>query len=137
MKTANNTTATATAKEVKLTPTEKRELTIKTLSAKGRDELSGYEIQRLASALWKQEEKSLRYVYNELKRSYYSEAPTQIDELVKQLTGSNFPTWGAFKKAYTLKHYSRWGGLNVLRNMNPNYQRAQRVARQNKATAQK
>jgi phosphopantetheinyl transferase (holo-ACP synthase) len=133
MTTANNTTAN----EVKLTPTEKRALTIKTLSAKGRDELTGYEIQRLASALWKQEEKSLRYVYNELKRAYNSEKPSSIEALVIQLTGKAFPTWGAFSKAYTMKHFSRWGGLNVLRNMNHNYQRAQRVARQNKATAQK
>ena len=129
--TANNTTVN------KLTATQKRELTIKTLSAKGRDELSGYELQRLVSALWKQEEKSLRYVYNELKRSYHSENPSQIDQLVKQLTGSKFPTWGAFKKAYTLKHFSRWGGLNTLRGLNPNYQRAQKVKRQNKATAKK
>lgn len=135
MSTTIKTTATATAE--KLTATEKRELTIKTLSAKGRDELTGYEIQRLASALWKQEEKSLRYVYNELKRAYNSEKPSSIEALVIQLTGKAFPTWGAFKKAYTMKHFSRWGGLNVLRNMNPNYQRAQRVARQNKATAQK
>lgn len=129
--TANKSTA------VKLTATEKRTLTIKTLQAKGRDELTGYEIQRLASALWKQEEKSLRYVYNELKRAYHSETPNEIEKLVIQLAGANFPTWGAFKKAYTLKHFSRWGGLNVLRNLNKNYQRAKRVQRQNKATAKK
>lgn len=129
--TANKSTA------VKLTATEKRTLTIKTLQAKGRDELTGYEIQRLAAALWKQEEKSLRYVYNELKRAYNSEKPSEIEKLVIQLAGANFPTWGAFNKAYTLKHYSRWGGLNVLRSLNKNYQRAKRVQRQNKATAKK
>ena len=130
------TTATKTD-SVKLTATEKRTLTIKTLQAKGRDELTGYEIQRLAAALWKQEEKSLRYVYNELKRAYHSEKPSEIENLVIQLAGANFPTWGAFKKAYTLKHFSRWGGLNVLRNLNKNYQRAKRVQRQNKATTKK
>lgn len=130
-------TTTANNNSEKLTATQRRALTIKTLQAKGRDELTGYEIQRLAAAMWKQEEKSLRYVYNELKRAYHSETPNDIEKLVAQLTGAKFPTWGAFNKAYTLKHYSRWGGLNVLRNLNPNFQRAQRVARQNKATAKK
>ena len=130
MKTSNNT-ATATA--AKLTPTQQREKTINTLTAKGRDELSGYELQRLISALWKQEEKSLRYVYNELKRSFHNDKPSDLDSLVVKMVGKAFPSWGVFQKAYTLKHFSRWGGLSVLRGLNPNFKRAQRVKRQNKA----
>jgi hypothetical protein len=117
----------------KLSASQKVQNTIQVLTAKGRDELSGYELQRLISAMWKQEEKSLRYVYNQLKAAYTNEKANDVDKLVQQMTGAKFPTFASFEKAYTLKHFSRWGGLSVLRGINPNYQRAQKVKRQNKA----
>ena len=133
-KMSNKTTEKNT---VKMSAKEKREKTIKELQSKGRDNLSGYELQRLISALWKKEEKSLRYVYNQLKGAYNSDKPTEIEKRVKELAGANFPTFAKFKGAYTLKHFSKWGGLSVLRKLNPNYQRAQRVKRQNKAQSKK
>ena len=136
MATAKTTTATATATENKLTPTEKVQLTIDTLSKKGVDNLTGYEVQRYQNALRKQEQKSLRFVYATLKREYESNS-TAVEELTHKLAGRKFPTFAGFKKAYTSKYVSLWGGSIALRSLNPKYQIAKKVKRQNNATAKK
>lgn len=135
MATATKTT-TATATANKLTPSEKVQLTIDTLSKKGVDNLTGYEVQRYQNALRKQEQKSLRFVYATLKREYESNS-TPVEELTHKLSGRKFPTFAAFKKAYTSKYVSLWGGSMALRSLNPKYQIAKKVKRQNKATANK
>jgi len=130
--TANNTTA----KETKLTTAQKVALTIKTLGSKPVSDLTAYEVQRLQSALRKEEQKSLRYVYATLKREYESNS-TAVEQLTYNLAGAKFPTFAAFKKAYKSKYVSLWGGGMALKALNPKHQLSAKVKRQNKAEAKK
>jgi hypothetical protein len=131
--TATNNTA---ANEAKLTAAQKVQLTIDTLGTKPVDELTAYEVQRLQSALRKQEQKSLRFVYATLKREYESNT-TPVEKLTCSLAGAKFPTFAAFKKAYKSKYVSLWGGGMALKALNPKHQLSAKVKRQNKAEAKK
>ena len=133
MATAKNKT---TANEVKLTAAQKVQLTINTLGSKNVSELTAYELQRLQSALRKQEQKSLRFVYATLKREYESNS-TAVERLTFELAGKKFPTFSAFSKAYKSKYVSLWGGGMALKALNPKHQLSAKVKRQNKAEAKK
>jgi hypothetical protein len=113
---------------------KKANQTIKEIQAKGSD-ATAYDLQRLANAQLKVEQKSINYVYGQLKRAYNAEKPTAFETTIKEIVGANFPTLSAFKKAYKAKYVSMWGGMGVLRNLNPKFKRADKVKRQNKAQA--
>ena len=110
--------------------------TIKTIKAKG-TEATAYDLQRLASAQLKVEQKSINYVYSSLKRAYYSEKPSDFEATIQTIAGAKFPTLSAFKKEYKAKYVSMWGGIGTLRSLNPKFKLADKVKRQNKAEAKK
>jgi len=113
---------------------QKANQTIKDIQAKGSD-ATAYDLQRLANAQLKVEQKSINYVYSQLKRAYNSEKPTAFETTIKEVAGSKFPSLSAFKKAYSAKYVSMWGGIGAIRKLNPKFQRADKVKRQNKAQA--
>lgn len=136
LKTKMKTKTTQKANDVKLTAAQKVQSTIDTLGSKNVSELTAYELQRLQSALRKQEQKSLRFVYATLKREYESNS-TAVEKLTFELAGKKFPTFSAFSKAYKSKYVSLWGGGMALKALNPKHQLSAKVKRQNKAEAKK
>lgn len=130
-----NTMTTATSTAIKLTPSERALKTIKEITAKG-TKATAYDLQRLANAYLKQEQKSLRYVHAQLK-SAYTLAKSDYDKTIVKISGANFPTFAAFSKSYSSKYVSMWGGMATLRALNPKFQLADKVKRQNKAEAKK
>lgn len=116
------------------TQVKKATQTIKDIQSKG-SEATAYDLQRLANAQLKIEQKSINYVYAQLKRAYNSEKPSDFEATIKQVAGSKFPTLSAFKKAYSAKYVSMWGGIGAIRKLNPKFQLADKVKRQNKAQA--
>ena len=141
MKTTNNkTTQTVENGKVvattdKMTAQEKVLNTIKLIEHKG-TEATAYELQRLANAYLKQEQKSLRYVYAQLKRAYDS-GVSDYDKTIIRVAGQAFPTFAKFNNSYKAKYVSMWGGIGTLRSLNPKFQIADKVKRQNKAEAKK
>lgn len=121
--------------EAKLTPMQKAEKTIKEIKAKGA-KATAYDLQRLANAQLKQEQKSLRYVHGQLKRAYES-GKSDFEKTILELSGSKFPTFASFKNTYKSKYVSMWGGMATLRALNPKFKLAVKVERQNKAEAKK
>jgi len=115
---------------------QKAKETIKSIQAKGSD-ATAYDLQRLANAQLKVEQKSINYVYSQLKRAYNAEKPSDFEATIQSIAGASFPTLSAFKKSYKAKYVSMWGGMGVLRNLNPKFKRADKVKRQNKAQAKK
>ena len=113
---------------------QKAKETIKSIKAKGSD-ATAYDLQRLANAQLKLEQKSINYVQGQLKRAYNSEKPSDFESTIQQVAGSKFPSLSAFKKAYSAKYVSMWGGIGAIRKLNPKFQRADKVKRQNKAQA--
>ena len=139
MKTTNNKTAkamtTATATAPKVSAQQKALNTIKEIEKKGTS-ATAYELQRLANAYLKQEQKSLRYVYAQLKGAFESGA-SDYDKTIVKIAGKTFPTFAKFKNSYKAKYVSMWGGMGTLRSLNPKFQIADKVKRQNKAEAKK
>lgn len=119
----------------KLTATQRTAKTVKTLSAK--NERTAHENVLLANALYKTEVKTLGFVYSTLKREFYNEEKSALSEAVREIVGKEFPTRTAFKREYKAQSFHVWGGLQTLKRLNPNNKRAERVKRQNKATAKK
>lgn len=113
---------------------QKAKETIANIKAKGSD-ATAYDLQRLANAQLKVEQKSINFVYSQLKRAYNAEKPSDFEATIQSIAGAKFPTLSAFKKGYKAKYVSMWGGMGVLRNLNPKFKRADRVKRQNKAQA--
>jgi len=97
--------------------------------------LSGFNLQLLANAQYKVESKSVSYVYGLLKGAFYSEDANSFESSVKVLVGKSFPTRALFTKSYASKHVSVYGGLATLKKLNPSYQLAAKVKRQDKAVA--
>ena len=113
---------------------QKANETIKSIKAKGSD-ATAYDLQRLANAQLKIEQKSINYVYSQLKRAYNAEKPSDFEATIQSIAGSKFPSLSAFKRAYSAKYVSMWGGIGAIRKLNPKFQRADKVKRQNKAQA--
>lgn len=130
MKTTNNKTTAP-----KVSAQQKALNTIKEIEKKGND-ATAYELQRLANAYLKQEQKSLRYVYAQLKRAFDSGA-SDYEKTIVRVAGKTFPTFAKFKNIYKAKYVSMWGGIGTLRSLNPKFQIADKVKRQNKAEAKK
>lgn len=126
---------TTKKESVKLSAQQKALNTIETIKAKG-TEASAYDLQRLANAYLKLEQKSLRYVYAQLKKAYESNT-SEFEKTIFELSGKNFPTFAKFEKTYKSKYISMWGGMATLRANNPKFQLAKKVQRQNKAEAKK
>ena len=139
MNTTINTTANkmskATANAPKLSAQQKALNTIKEVEKKG-TQATAYELQRLANAYLKQEQKSLRYVYAQLKRAFES-GKSDYEKTIVKVAGKTFPTFAKFKNSYKAKYVSMWGGMGTLRSLNPKFQLADKVKRQNKAEAKK
>ena len=113
---------------------QKANETIKSIKAKGSD-ATAYDLQRLANAQLKIEQKSINYVYSQLKSAYNAEKPSDFEATIQSIAGSKFPSLSAFKRAYSAKYVSMWGGIGAIRKLNPKFQRADKVKRQNKAQA--
>jgi len=59
-----------------------------------------------------------------------------LGEVVRELAGSKLPTFKAFATAYKGTP-CLWYGFATLRKLNPKFKLAEKVKRQNKATAKK
>jgi len=130
-------TKTTKKETVKMSAMKKAEQRVKENRNVNLSELSGHNLHLLANAQYKVEQKSIGFVYNTLKRAFYSEENLDFENSVKVLAGSTFPTLSAFKKAYTYKHTSIYGGLGTLKKLNKVFQVKAKIARQNKAVAKK
>lgn len=128
-------TKTTEETAVKLSAQQKALNTIETIKSKGND-ATAYDLQRLANAYLKLEQKSLRYVYAQLKRAYNT-GSSEFEKTIIELSGKAFPTFAKFEKTYKSKYISMWGGMATLRANNPKFQLAKKVQRQNKAEAKK
>ena len=111
---------------------QKAKATIKAIN--GQETKSAFDLQKLANAVYKIESKSISHVYKQLATIYNDEG--ELGEIVRQLTGAKFPTFKEFSKAFKGSP-CLWYGFGALRKLNPANQRAERVKRQNKATAKK
>ena len=89
---------------------QKAKETIANIKAKG-SEATAYDLQRLANAQLKVEQKSINFVYSQLKRAYNAEKPSDFEATIQSIAGSKFPTLSAFKKGYKAKYVSMWGGM--------------------------
>lgn len=131
----NRNKMTQEKKAVKLSAQQKALSTIETIKAKGTN-ATAYDLQRLANAYLKLEQKSLRYVYAQLKKAYNT-GTSEFEKTIVELSGKAFPTFAKFEKTYKSKYISMWGGMATLRANNPKFQLAKKVQRQNKAEAKK
>jgi len=127
MKTANNTTANkmsnATLKAVD---------TINTIKAQ--DTKTAFDLQKLANAIYKVEAKSISHIYKQVSALHIES--TELGEVVRELAGTKMPTFKAFATAYKGTP-CLWYGFATLRKLNPKFKLAEKVKRQNKATAKK
>lgn len=124
MKTTNNKTMSkSTVKAVE---------TINTIKAQ--ETKSAFDLQKLANAIYKVEAKSISHVYKQVSALYGE--PTELGEVVRELAGTKLPTFKAFATAYKGTP-CLWFGFATLRKLNPKFKLAEKVKRQNKATAKK
>ena len=108
---------------------------VETINAiKGQETKSAFDLQKLANAIYKVEAKSISHIYKQV-TALYSEQ-TELGEVVRELAGTKLPTFKAFATAYKGTP-CLWYGFATLRKLNPKFQLAEKVKRQNKATAKK
>ena len=67
--------------------------TIQTLKAK--DNLSGFDLQKLTNAVYKIEAKSISHVYKQIKALHVDKG--ELGELVRALAGKTLPSFKAFE----------------------------------------
>ena len=127
MKTTNNKTANGMSKA-----TQKAVETINAI--KSQETKTAFDLQKLANAIYKVEAKSISHVYKQVS-TLYSES-TELGEVVRELAGAKLPTFKAFATAYKGTP-CLWYGFATLRKLNPKFKLAEKVKRQNKATAKK
>ena len=107
--------------------------TIKTLSKK--TDRTQFETLRLVNQMYKIENRSLSKIYKEL-----ANPSTEIQSLISEILGkSEFPTFAQFKaKAKKGQiYFSVYSGLLIVKQFNKIARTRSKVARQNKATANK
>ena len=107
--------------------------TIKTLKAK--KDRSQFETLRLVNQMYKIENRSLSKIYKEL-----ANPSAEIQALISEILGkSQFPTFAQFKaKAKKGQiYFSVYSGLLIVKQFNKIARTRSKVARQNKATANK
>ena len=107
--------------------------TIKTLKAK--KDRSQFETLRLVNQMYKIENRSLSKIYKEL-----ASPSAEIQSLISEILGkSQFPTFAQFKaKAKKGQiYFSVYSGLLIVKQFNKIARTRSKVARQNKATANK
>ena len=127
MKTTNNKTTNGMSKA-----TIKAVETINTIKAQ--ETKSAFDLQKLANAIYKVEAKSISHIYKQVS-ALYSES-TELGDIVRELAGAKMPTFKAFATAYKGTP-CLWYGFATLRKLNPKFKLAEKVKRQNKATAKK
>lgn len=127
MKTTNNKTANGMSKA-----TAKAVETINAI--KSQETKTAFDLQKLANAIYKVEAKSISHVYKQVCSLY--EDHTELGEVVRELAGAKLPTFKAFATAYKGTP-CLWFGFATLRKLNPKFKLAEKVKRQNKATAKK
>ena len=103
-------------------------------SIKAQDKRTAFDLQKLANAIYKVEAKSISHVYKQVSALYGEQ--TELGEVVRELAGTKLPTFKAFATAYKGSP-CLWYGFATLRKLNPKFQLAEKVKRQNKATAKK
>lgn len=106
--------------------------TINTIKAQ--EKKSAFDLQKLANAIYKVEAKSISHIYKQV-TALYSEQ-SELGEVVRELAGKKLPTFKAFATAYKGSP-CLWYGFATLRKLNPKFKLAEKVKRQNKATAKK
>lgn len=106
--------------------------TINTIKAQ--EKKSAFDLQKLANAIYKVEAKSISHIYKQV-TALYSEQ-SELGEVVRELAGKKLPTFKAFATAYKGTP-CLWYGFATLRKLNPKFKLAEKVKRQNKATAKK
>jgi len=106
--------------------------TINTIKAQ--ETKSAFDLQKLANAIYKVEAKSISHVYKQVSALYGEQ--TELGEVVRELAGKKLPTFKAFATAYKGSP-CLWFGFATLRKLNPKFKLAEKVKRQNKATAKK
>ena len=107
--------------------------TIKTLKAK--KERSQFETLRLVNQMYKIENRSLSKIYKDL-----SNPSTEIQALISEILGkSQFPTFAQFKAKAKKEqiYFSVYSGLLIVKQFNKIAKTRVKVAKQNKATANK
>ena len=107
--------------------------TIKTLKAK--KERSQFETLRLVNQMYKIENRSLSKIYKDL-----SNPSTEIQALISEILGkSQFPTFAQFKAKAKKEqiYFSVYSGLLIVKQFNKIAKTRLKVAKQNKATANK
>lgn len=108
---------------------------VETINAiKGQETKSAFDLQKLANAIYKVEAKSISHIYKQVS-ALYSES-TELGDIVRELAGAKLPTFKAFATAYKGTP-CLWYGFATLRKLNPKFKLAEKVKRQNKATAKK
>jgi len=108
---------------------------VETINAiKGQESQTAFDLQKLANAIYKVEAKSISHIYKQVS-ALYSES-TELGEVVRELAGTKMPTFKAFATAYKGTP-CLWYGFATLRKLNPKFKLAEKVKRQNKATAKK
>ena len=123
MKNSKNTISKSTAKTLS---------TIQTLKAK--DNLSGFDLQKLTNAVYKIEAKSISHVYKQIKALHVDKG--ELGELVRALAGKTLPSFKAFADGFKGAP-CLWFGFATLRKLNPKFQIEAKVKRQNKSEAKK
>ena len=127
MKTTNNKTTNGMSKA-----TLKAVETINAI--KSQETKTAFDLQKLANAIYKVEAKSISHVYKQVCSLY--EDHTELGAVVRELAGTKLPTFTAFATAYKGSP-CLWYGFATLRKLNPKFKLAEKVKRQNKATAKK
>ena len=108
---------------------------VETINAiKGQETKTAFDLQKLANAIYKVEAKSISHIYKQV-TALHSES-TELGEVVRELAGTKLPTFKAFATAYKGTP-CLWYGFATLRKLNPKFKLAEKVKRQNKATAKK
>ena len=103
-------------------------------SIKAQDKRTAFDLQKLANAIYKVEAKSISHIYKQVS-ALYNES-TELGDIVRELAGIKMPTFKAFATAYKGTP-CLWYGFATLRKLNPKFKLAEKVKRQNKATAKK
>lgn len=101
---------------------------------KAQDKKTAFDLQKLANAVYKVEQKSISHVYKQLNGLYNDKG--ELADLVRELAGKKMPTFKAFAEAYKGTP-CMWYGFATLRKLNPKFKLEAKVKRQNKATAKK
>jgi hypothetical protein len=127
-----------TKMKTKTTKTQMSNATLKAVETintiKAQDTKTAFDLQKLANAIYKVEAKSISHIYKQV-TALYSE-PTELGEVVRELAGTNMPTFKAFATSYKGTP-CLWYGFATLRKLNPKFKLAEKVKRQNKAEAKK